>query len=239
MVDPSAMTRSISELRQFVMGFRNTQLLYVAAKLDIADRLARGPKSSQTLAEETGADADALYRVLRALATLGIMAQLPDERFTLTDAGQLKPAAPPSMCLGRRTSASGVSRRPGSPGRATFIAGDFFDSVPDGSDLYTLKSVLHDWDDDAAIDILRACRRAIPRTGRLLVIEHVITDAPSSAEAKLFDINMLVVLGGRERTEREYKTLLTAAAFIPLRLMPTASPMTHIGSNASRRLMRG
>jgi SAM-dependent methyltransferase len=112
--------------------------------------------------------------------------------------------------------------------RASFVVGSFFDQAPAGGDIYLLKSVLHNWSDEDAGRILRRCRRAISPDGRLLVIERLIPPGNEPSEAKLFDINMLVVLGSQERTEPEYSALLRAAGFELTRLIPTESDMTLI-----------
>ena len=78
-----------TRLRQFIMGFRITQLIYVAAKLELSECLARGPLTAQELAPMVGADAGALYRLLRALASLGVFVETTDARFELTPAAQL------------------------------------------------------------------------------------------------------------------------------------------------------
>lgn len=88
------------------------------------------------------------------------------------------------------------------------VAGSFFDVVPSGGDAYVLKSIIHDWDDDAAVSILRACRAALVDDARLLLIER---DLDRDPVAPWMDIQMLVMLGGRERTEQEYAGLLRAA----------------------------
>ena len=120
--------------------------------------------------------------------------------------------------------------------RGTFVAGDFFTSVPEGGDLYVLKSVLHNWDDAAAVRILRRCREAMAADARLLVIERVIPLGNAPAEAKLFDINMLVVIGGQERTEREYCALFEAAGLSLTRVIATDLPLSLIeGTRASER----
>ena len=110
--------------------------------------------------------------------------------------------------------------------RATCVAGDFFAALPSGGDIYLLKSVLHNWEDAAATRILRSCRQAMSR--RLLVIERVIPSGDAPAEAKLFDINMLVTVGGQERTEREYRALFQAAGFDLTQIIPTSSPLSLI-----------
>ena len=112
--------------------------------------------------------------------------------------------------------------------RATCVAGDFFAALPTGGDTYLLKSVLHNWDDAAAARILRRCRQAMSRRARLLVIERVIPSGNPPTEAKLFDINMLVTVGGQERTEREYLALFQAAGFDLTQIIPTYSPLSLI-----------
>jgi SAM-dependent methyltransferase len=97
--------------------------------------------------------------------------------------------------------------------RCRLVAGDFFESVPEGGDVYVLSSILHDWDDDRAEAILRSCRRAIPPHGRLLVVECVLGVDTGPGFADLLDLQMLMVTGGRERTEAEYATLLERGGF--------------------------
>src|SRR5690606_35175266 len=87
--------------------------------------------------------------------------------------------------------------------RVEFVAGDFFTSVPEG-DTYVLKYILHDWDDERCVRILRSCRQAMASRGRILVIDNVIPPGNDPHWGKLLDINMLVVTGGRERTKAEF-----------------------------------
>ena len=95
--------------------------------------------------------------------------------------------------------------------RCTCIAGDFFDSVPEGGDAYVLKDIVHDWDDDRAMAILRNCRWVMAHTPvtttRVLVVEKVIPPGNAPFPGKLTDITMLLVTGGRERTAKEYEAL--------------------------------
>jgi len=96
--------------------------------------------------------------------------------------------------------------------RAKVATGDFFAAVPAGGDLYLLKNVLHDWDDEPAGRILRNCRAEIPSTGRLLIVEPtLLPDSP--ANDYLDDLNMMVNLGGRTRTRHEFEQVCTAAGF--------------------------
>lgn len=111
--------------------------------------------------------------------------------------------------------AAATFRRPGLGGRCRMAAGDFFTAVPEG-DIMLLKGILHDWDDQRCVTILRNCRRSIAAGGRLLVLEPVLPDQLGTAEAAaavLSDIAMLVYTGGRERTAAEFRALLADAGF--------------------------
>ena len=112
--------------------------------------------------------------------------------------------------------------------RAVFVPGDFFSEVPRGGDAYVLKSVIHNWDNEAATKILRACRQAMRSDARLIAIERVIPPGNAASEAKLFDINMLVSVGGQERTEDEYRSLFRGAGLRLTRIVPTRSPLSLI-----------
>ncbi|MGA3046545.1 MAG: methyltransferase [Terracidiphilus sp.] len=106
---------------------------------------------------------------------------------------------------------------PGS--RCELIASDLTQSVPAGADVYMLKHVLHGRQDEAAITILKNCRAVIPQDGRLLIIEFILPPLVSHADPQLeshlmSDLNMLAVTGGKERSERQWKTLLESAGFI-------------------------
>lgn len=99
--------------------------------------------------------------------------------------------------------------------RCDVIAGDFFVSVPEGADLYLLKSVLHDWDDEHCLTILRNCRTAMHDTARLAIVEFVLPDVMAadraSLPAALLDLIMLAYAGGRERTATEFSHLVEQA----------------------------
>jgi ubiquinone/menaquinone biosynthesis C-methylase UbiE len=97
--------------------------------------------------------------------------------------------------------------------RCEIVSGDFFQSVPPGGDVYILKAVIHDWDDEHASAILINCRRAMAKDGRLLLIEAAIPPGNEPFFHKLMDLNMMVMTGGRERTEPEYRELLSATGF--------------------------
>jgi O-methyltransferase domain len=101
------------------------------------------------------------------------------------------------------------------------VGGSFFVAVPSGYDAYILKSILHDWDDAKATEILKTCRQAIPRHGRLLIIEEVVVPRQIVGSPHRFvDLEMLVHFGGKERTELEYDNLLRSAGFSLERVVP-------------------
>ncbi len=122
----------------------------------------------------------------------------------------------------------------GLAGRCETVAGDFFQSVPDGGDAYMLKHVLHDWDDDRCVSILNNCRRAISDEGRVLVIEILIAPGNEPDYGKYLDLNMLVLTKGRERTEEQYRTLFEAAGFGLSRVVPTGSELSIIEGRPDR-----
>lgn len=98
-----------------------------------------------------------------------------------------------------------------------FMAGSFFESVPAG-DAYVLSAIIHDWDDDAATTILQTIRRAALPNARVLITESVIPPGNDPEGAKWLDLLMLVLAGGRERTEPQWRTLLEGAGFDPVRI---------------------
>jgi len=116
--------------------------------------------------------------------------------------------------------------------RCAIVSGDFFQSVVGGGDAYLLKMIIHDWDDAHATVILSNCRRAMPEDARLLLIERVMPEhiepLAEHEECCLVDLNMLVITGGRERTEREYDTLVRRSGFTLTRIIPTTSPFSII-----------
>jgi len=287
-----------AQLADLLWGYQRTQLLYVAAKLGIADLLVTGPRSTEELAAATGTHAPSLYRLLRALAGHAVFAEQEDGRFELTPlAALLQTDSPDSMRamalaegedfyavwgellhsvrtgetafarvygmanweyraqnpeanarfnaymgdLTRQKAAAVVThyRFPergtvvdvgggdgtllaailrayphlrgvlfdvphvvaqaeavlaaaGVADRCARVGGDFFADVPPGGDRYLLATVLHDWGDDRAADILRTCRRAMTPGATLLVIERVMPGRNVPSMAKLRDMHMLI-----------------------------------------------
>ena len=112
--------------------------------------------------------------------------------------------------------------------RCELVSGDFFEAVPEGADLHLLKQIVHDWDDERATRLLRNCLRALSPGGKLVLVEMVIPPDNQPSPAQAMDLNMLVMLGGRERTEAEYQRLFQGAGFRLERVIPTHSPFSVI-----------
>lgn len=322
-------------LWRMITGCFVSQALHVAAKLGIADLLKDGPKSPTELAQITATHAPSLYRLLRALASVGVFVE--DERgcFGLTPVaellqkdtpGSLHAAAlfigstlqwPPlghllhSIQTGEsafhhlfdmelweyntqhpeaheifhramssfsateidailsaydfstihtitdiagghgRLLAAILNAYPHMYGflfdlphvaqqaeaqlkatevaqRCTTVGGDMFISVPMECDAYIMKTVIHDWDDDRAVTLLQVCRAAMPAHAKLLLISRVITPGNTPDSSKFMDLNMLMTLGGRERTAIEFEALLDAADLALTRIIPTRCPLSII-----------
>jgi hypothetical protein len=98
-------------------------------------------------------------------------------------------------------------------GRIDLIGGSFFDAVPSGGDLYLLKQILHDWEDEECVAILRAVRAAIAPHGRLAVVDRLMPEAPTPHPAYYMDVFMLMLLGGKERTRSEFEALFEQSGF--------------------------
>jgi SAM-dependent methyltransferase len=121
--------------------------------------------------------------------------------------------------------AAEVLRAAGVADRCQIVAGDFFQGVPEGADAYLLANVLHDWDDADSVRILDACRRAMAKDGRVLIIERLIPHDPADAMPVLLsDLNMLILTGGQERANAEYGQLLAKAGLSLAKVQPIAPP---------------
>lgn len=124
---------------------------------------------------------------------------------------------------GLRGAAEYLARR-GVLDRCTLIEADFFKSVPDGGDVYLLKQIIHDWDDEHAALILASCRKAMAPGGRIVLVERVlpprVTDDPTHLSLAMLDLQIMVELGGQERTMEEYRALLEGAGFRFSRCIP-------------------
>jgi hypothetical protein len=130
--------------------------------------------------------------------------------------------------------------------RCELVPGDFFDSLPTGADVYLLKNIIHDWDDERASRILHTCHVALPDDGRLLLIEHVLPDrldASASHRAIVHDdLAMMLGPGGKERNEYEFRELLRCSGFALAGIKPIGlgfsilearkAPMSVLGQKA-------
>lgn len=112
--------------------------------------------------------------------------------------------------------------------RFSAVAGDFFEDALPPADLYLLKVVLHDWNDDACLAILQNCRRTINPGGRIVVAEMLIGEIGAPGFAPLMDMPMTVAVGGKERSLEEFQALLTASGFRFTRVTPTSTPFVLI-----------
>jgi len=102
------------------------------------------------------------------------------------------------------------------------VGGDFFEAVPSGADAYILKNILHDFNDSQALTILKNCRQAIAPNGKLLIMEAIVAPENEFDPTKMLDLQMLVMVGGGERTAAEYESLLQGADFELTKIFPTS-----------------
>jgi hypothetical protein len=112
--------------------------------------------------------------------------------------------------------------------RATIETGGLFDPVPPGGDAYVLKHIVHDWPESRSLEILRNVRKAIAEDGTLLLMEFVPPPGDAPHPAKLFDLWLMLLVGGKERAPEQYSALLADAGFTLSRVVPTASPVSII-----------
>jgi O-methyltransferase domain/Dimerisation domain len=332
-------TPSPPVLFEMATAYWLSQAIYVAAKLGIADLLKDGSQSYVALATSTGSDAPSLFRLMRALSSVGIFSQLDRDSFALSPLaeslqttvygslramvitlGEIHYQACGNLLhsvqtgspafndvfganlfdyLGQDVDAAdafnqgmanlssmlayavlmaydfaGISSivdigggqgkllekilqfNPEMRGtvfdtsstiqrsleqlgnkarsrRCSYVTGNFFTSVPQGADAYLLCGVIHDWDDDRAVTILRNCRKAMNKNSRVLLVDMIVPDAASASFSKLLDLNMLVMNGGRERTLAEFCALLNAADYKLTRIVPTMAPQSVIEAIAN------
>lgn len=116
----------------------------------------------------------------------------------------------------------------GVDGRVTIEGGSFFERVPAGGDAYVLSHIIHDWDEEKCLTILGHVKRAMNPGGRLLIVEMVLPEGDVPHPGKMFDMVMLVIPGGQERTAPEYGALLAKAGFRLNRVVPTESAVSVV-----------
>lgn len=319
------------KLLNMICATWTTQLLAAGAELKVADALKSGALSAAEVAERTKTDPAIMYRILRAMGSLGVLKELESRRFELTEMGQLLRSDVPgsmralAMMLGqpwhnrvwealadcaRNGVAFGAKRafgtdlwqyfdankqyfdnfneamlgaaenmhvtavdaydfsgirrlvdvgggygrllgmilqkyptmqgilydRPplaegarkeleslGIANRCEFVGGDFLKSVPGGGDTYIMSHILHDWPDPDALAILRNCREALAKGGKIIVLDAVIRSDSGPDWGKLMDLEMMAMFGGRDRTREELEQLFGMAGFRLQRIIGTKS----------------
>lgn len=322
---------NVLALKQMITGYWLSQAIYVAAKLELADKLGDGAKSADELARETNANSGALFRLLRALASVGVFTQQTDGRFANSplstpfmksaedsqwamavmmgeehfaawgellysiqtgqgsfrkvfgegvfdflskhpeqakvfdaamtsihgketalvldayDFGQF-----PVLCdvgggngntlaatLARHPNIRGIlfdlphvvdRARPnvqqqGGADRCEFVGGDFFRLINVQANAIMMRHIIHDWDDEKCITILKNCRAALKPGGKVLVVESVVPPGNEPGFVKWLDLTMLVIPEGKERTAEEYRALFAAAGLQLNRIVRTASEL--------------
>lgn len=328
-LDPSA------ELMRMINGYQVSQALHVAAALGVADILKDGPLSCEIIAKECGAHPGALYRLMRALASVGVFHEQENKEFALTRVGQCltsdsvdtrlnwarfvgrpgpwhvwgnllhsiktgdaayvvthgldswayrknnpdEQMSFDSAMTGNSTSqaravlaaydfgqfariidvgggqglllkevllacpathgvlfdqpqvvatAGSVLAVPGLEGRVEIQPGSFFEQIPRGCDAYILKFILHDWNDERALEILRTCHKSMSSNATLIVIERIVGPPNEVPEGKFSDLNMLVSHGALERTQFEFADLFRRGGFELTEVVPTRSPLSII-----------
>jgi hypothetical protein len=194
---------------------------FLAAHPDLA-RIFQAAMSERTAAFAPGVAAGYDFSAVRTVADIGggagtLLAAILRAHSHLH--GFLLDRPPAVADAAATFAAAGVADR------CQIVPGDFFQGVPGGADAYILANVLHDWDDTHAVRILAACRQAMAEGGRVLIVERLIPDDPADAVPVLLsDLNMLVLTGGRERTNAEYGQLLAEAGLKLAKVQPVAPP---------------
>jgi hypothetical protein len=322
------------QMLQLISGFWIARCIYVVAKLGIADLIKDEPKTADDLATATGTHGPSLFRVLRALASVGVITQDDRNRFgatplsdtlrdvpgsirafAMTELGEEHYPAWGELLHSVRTGGiafdqvfgencweffarnpdnakifndamSGMTaqvndalhaaydfagikklmdvggghgglinsileKNPGMTGilfdapqvvagakatlaaatvadRCEVVGGDFFQSVPAGADAIILKWIIHDWNDEQSVAILKNCHQALPDKGKLILVEAVVPATSEPHFSKFIDLNMMIMTGGRERTESQFRKLYEDSGFTLTRIVPTESPFSVI-----------
>jgi len=325
------------QMLQIISGFWISRAVYVISKLGIPDLLKSGPKTAEELASATKMHAPSLFRILRALASVGVLNSVDGGRFVQTPLSETLVTNAPGSLRWFAVSELGQEHYPawgnlmhsvktgeiafdnffgkdiwkyfqqnpedaaifndsmssmtaatneaisslydfsifgtiidvggghgglitsilqsnprvkgvlfdaaeviegarsriedaGLAGRCETVAGDFFKSVPEGGDAYIMKWIIHDWDDERAITILKNCRSRMQANSKLILVDCVVPETDEPHFSKFIDLNMLVMTGGKERTAKEFEQLLAAAGFRLQRVIPTDLPFSIVES---------
>jgi hypothetical protein len=213
--------KDFGQMMGFIMGFFQTQIAGAIANYSIADHLAKGSATAGEIATKEGIDPQATFRRLRACASLGLV-NYDGTRFTATPLlGTLRRDVPGSL------HSLAAARELGLSNRSTAVPSNFFEHVPT-ADLYLLKHVLHDWNDDESVSILKRCRESIRPGGKIMVIEILLGEVGEPALGPLMDLNMMIMCTGRERALDEYRGLIEKAGFRFSKVKPIRPPMVVI-----------
>jgi len=145
-----------------------------------------------------------------------ILKENPNASGVLLDSAEVTAGARPNI------EAAGIANR------CEVVAGNFFKEVPSGGDAYVMKWIIHDWNDEQSITILRNIRKQIALGGRVIIFDTVVPETMEPDFSKFFDLNMMVMTGGKERTSKEFEQLMKAAGFRLIRIIPTATPTAII-----------
>jgi O-methyltransferase domain/Dimerisation domain len=318
------------DIMTLINGFQITQAIRVASVLGVADHLKGGARSSAELATLTQSNPDALYRLLRALAAVGVFREEQDKAFSLTPMGdclrtdsatpaggwvehvanenlwqawghllhsvrtgenafkdvhgmdvwQYRAKHPEVGAIFDRamthvsrggtevvlsaydfsgfshivdvggghgallaailnaypqahgtlfdqpqvvSGARGNLQQRKVADRCDIVGGSFFEAVPQGGDIYLMRYVIHDWEDDEAIRIMKTCRRAMREAAKLLLVERIVAPPNEQPATKFSDLNMLVAPRGRERTRDEFADLFANSGFELTRVVPAGT----------------
>jgi O-methyltransferase domain/Dimerisation domain len=128
--------------------------------------------------------------------------------------------------------APGVLRAEGVADRCEIVTGSAFETVPPGGDVCILSRILHDWPDEQALRLLANCRKAMPAGGTLLLVDGVLPVSDPPPSRAWLDLVMMVMTGGRERTEAEWRALLRRAGFALVRVRPSRTNQDLIEARA-------
>jgi hypothetical protein len=121
--------------------------------------------------------------------------------------------------------ASVLLKKEGVAERVETVGGNFFEEIPVKADIYLMKFIIHDWNDEQSLTILKNLSKSAQPGSKVLLVETVVEEDNSPSMSKVMDLNMLVMTGGKERTPREYAGLFEQTGFKLIDVYPTPSPM--------------
>jgi O-methyltransferase domain/Dimerisation domain len=200
-----------------IFGRWKSQILYAGVKLGIFDCVTSVPKNATYISNELKLGFALTYRLLRALASLGLLRQVLNHDFSqehllsnlLSKYPHLKGSILELESVTKNKDLLWTSKM-GVDDRCTYVIGDMFNEVP-SADAYIMKMILHDWSDNECVKILSNIYRSSPNEGKVFIVEHLIPIPEIPHFSKFFDIHMMCIASGRERTLEEYATLLERA----------------------------